>query len=270
MKLKGVTLVFWLLSTLTFAQAVVPSTPSNKGKLYVFWGWNRTAYSKSDIRFNGNNYDFTLRNVKSIDKKTKFDLNTYFNPSKATIPQYNFRVGYFINSKYNVSIGVDHMKYVVRDLQDVKISGYIHSGSEYDGLYKGESIQIKEGFLAFEHTDGLNYINLEFRRFEEIIKHKIIRLNITAGIGGGVLLPKSDVTLLNQRRNDEFHLAGYGMGAILGINIPIWKYFFLQSEFKEGFIHLPDIRTTQFSSDKAHQSFFFSQWNLVFGASFPL
>ena len=144
MKLKGVTLVFWLLSTFTFAQAVVPSTPSNKGKLYVFWGWNRTAYSKSDIRFNGNNYDFTLRNVKSIDKKTKFDLNTYFNPSKATIPQYNFRVGYFINSKYNVSIGVDHMKYVVRDLQDVKISGYIHSGSEYDGLYKGESIQIKE------------------------------------------------------------------------------------------------------------------------------
>lgn len=132
-----------------------------------------------------------------------------------------------------MSIGVDHMKYVVRDLQDVKISGYIHSGSEYDGLYKGESIQIKEGFLAFEHTDGLNYINLEFRRFEEIIKHKIIRLNITAGIGGGVLLPKSDVTLLNQRRNDEFHLAGYGFGAILGINIPIWKYFFSNPNSKK-------------------------------------
>ena len=270
MKCTAGILIFMFLAYSGFAQAVVPSTKSNKGKLFIFWGWNRSAYSKSDISFNSNNYDFTLKKVRSIDKKTKFNLNTYFNPTKATIPQYNFRIGYFIHPKYSISIGVDHMKYVVKDLQNVKISGYIQSGSEYDGQYGGESIQIKEGFLAFEHTDGLNYINLEFRRFEEIIKDKFIKLNLTAGIGGGVLLPKSDVTLLNQMRNDEFHLAGYGIGAVLGINIPIWKYFCIQSEFKEGFINLPDIRTTQFSTDKAHQSFFFSQWNLLFGASFPL
>jgi len=40
----------------------------NKGKAYFYWGGNRTKYSKSDIQFEGKNYNFTLQDVNAKDK----------------------------------------------------------------------------------------------------------------------------------------------------------------------------------------------------------
>jgi hypothetical protein len=53
------------------------------------------------------------------------------------------------------------MKYVMRNYQDVTINGQINVGSGYDGSYSGETINLKPNFLQFEHTDGLNYENIE-------------------------------------------------------------------------------------------------------------
>ncbi len=47
----------------------------------------------------------------------------YINPMEMTIPQTNFKLGYFINDHYNISIGVDHMKYVMTQDQKTAISG---------------------------------------------------------------------------------------------------------------------------------------------------
>ncbi len=38
---------------------------TNKGKFFVYWGWNWASYSNSDIRFKGADYDFTLSNVRA-------------------------------------------------------------------------------------------------------------------------------------------------------------------------------------------------------------
>ena len=38
-------------------------TAHNKGKFFVYWGGNRETFTKSDIRFYGEGYDFTLQNV---------------------------------------------------------------------------------------------------------------------------------------------------------------------------------------------------------------
>jgi hypothetical protein len=75
---------------------------------------------------------------------------------------------------------------------------------------------------------------------------------------------------MNNARYDEFHLAGYGIGAVLSLNMTFFKYFFIQSEWKGGFIHMPDIRTTMHKEDRASQHFFFSQYNMVFGANFRI
>lgn len=238
------------------------------GSFYVYWGWNNGWFSNSDITFSGDDYNFTLNKVVANDRQSKFNVNTYFNPTTITIPQYNFRIGYFINDHYNISFGVDHMKYVVQANQTVKISGNIDgTGTVYDGTYSNDDIVITEDFLMFEHTDGLNYPNIEFRRFDEIINLNKVRIGITEGIGVGALYPKTNTTLLNNDRYDEFHLAGYGLSAVVGLNVTFFKYFFVQSEFKGGFISMPDIRTTMSKTDKASQSFFFTQLNIVFGAT---
>ena len=71
-----------------------------KGSSYAYWGWNRSCYTNSDITFTGRNYDFTLENVIANDRQSKFDFETYFSPTKLTIPQYNFRFGYFLGLKF--------------------------------------------------------------------------------------------------------------------------------------------------------------------------
>jgi len=261
--------VVLLFSICGFSQNQVNSQAYNrKGSVYIYWGWNFGWFSNSDITFTGNNYDFTLSEVVANDRQSPFDLKTYFGPTTITIPQYNFRIGYFINDHYNISFGIDHMKYVMQANQNVKISGRIDgTGTQYDGVYSDDEITLSEDFLMFEHTDGLNYPNFEFRRFDEIISLNKIRIGLTEGLGAGILYPKTNTTLLNNDRYDEFHLAGYGISAVVGLNVTFFKYFFIQSEFKGGFIGMPDIRTTMYESDKASQNFFFTQLNIVFGAT---
>jgi hypothetical protein len=242
----------------------------NKGKFFAYWGWSREWFSTSDIHFKGADYNFTLNNVSARDKPNKIGYDPYLKLGEMTIPQFNFRIGYFINSHYNISIGVDHMKYVVIQHQTTQITGSIaNSNTIYDGIYNHENIEITDGFLLFEHTNGLNYINSEIRRQDKVTSiSKNIAINFTEGLGLGALYPKTNTTLLNKQRYDEFHLAGYGVHALVGFNIQFFNFFFLQSEFKGGYINMPDIRTTLSSQDSASQHFFFTQFNWVFGAKF--
>lgn len=243
---------------------------NNKGKVFVSWGWNRGAFTHSDIHFKGNDYNFTLKDVVAKDRQSGFSLR-YFNPTKITIPQYNFRIGYYFNSKYSISFGFDHMKYVMQQDQVVKINGSIAgTGTDYDGTYNNAPIQLTPEFLRFEHTNGLNYLNLELRRMDNIfdqraLKIKNIDINVIEGVGAGVLYPKSDVTLMNYARNDQWHIAGYGVDLVTGLNVTFFKHFFIQGEVKGGYINMPDILTTNFTDDRASQHFFFAQGNVNFG-----
>ena len=64
-------LTFCVFSQYTFSQETVENpekyTSNNKGKFYIFWGGNRESYSRSDIRFKGADYDFTIHNVGAHD-----------------------------------------------------------------------------------------------------------------------------------------------------------------------------------------------------------
>lgn len=245
--------------------------PNKKGSFYIYWGWNRDAYTKSNITFWGKSYDFKLDNVIANDRQSLYRSNLYLNPSTMTIPQYNLRLGYYFKDKYEISIGADHMKYVMKAFQTVNMNGNIeNSGTPYDGVYDNKAMVMDTSFLRFEHTDGLNYLNAEVRRTDAWINVKYFNLSTTYGAGAGVLVPRTNTTLLGNRRHDEFHLAGYGLGVVGGLKLSFFKYFFIQSEAKYGFIHMPDIRTTYDPADRAKQHFFFMQYNIVFGAQFQL
>lgn len=250
----------------------VQAQSHKKGEVYLYWGWNRSAYTNSDIHFSGEDYAFTLYDVIAKDRQSPFSFKTYFKPSSITIPQYNFRIGYFLNENYDISIGADHMKYVMKNYQEVRISGEIqNSGTPFDGIYSNDTtINLVPEFLLFEHTDGLNYENIEIRRTDYLYKSEKFRIESRFGAGIGILVPRTNTTLLNNERYDEFHLAGYGLGAIAGIHFSFFKYFFLQFEGKAGMIHMPDIRTTMSKNDRASQAFLFGQYNGVFGFSYPL
>ena len=251
-------------------------TAHNKGKFYLYWGGNRAHYSKSDITFKGDDHNFTLQNVSAHDKPKGMHID-YLNPVRMTIPQTNFRLGYFLTDKYSISFGVDHMKYVMTQFQNTTITGDINTtDSPFNGNYNNTPIEMTPDFLMFEHTDGLNFINVELSRVDDIGKYIFnwdtdkIQINVTEGLGIGALYPKTNTTLLGKKRYDEFHVSGYGLSAKAGLNITFLKYFFIQSELKGGYINMQDIRTTQNTSDSASQDFFFLQTNLVVGGIFRL
>lgn len=107
--------------------------------------------------------------------------------------------------------------------------------------------------------------NIEFRRNDNLLTIGNARVTLIEGIGADLLVPRTNTRLLDNQRYDEFHLAGYGFSALVGVHVTIYKSFFIQSEFKGGYINMPDIRTTLSERDKASQHFFFSQWNILFG-----
>lgn len=274
-------LLIIVLSVLSqFISAQEPVTPEkftkhNKGKLYFFWGGNRESYSKSDIHFKGDDYDFTLYDVVANDKPKGWHID-YFNPARITIPQTNLRIGYFINDHYNISIGVDHMKYVMEQNRAVDINGFYPNEGTYGESLPNNQVLLTEEFLTFEHTDGLNYINTEFSRVDDISKlFKInntdkFQINLTEGVGVGLLYPKTNAKLLGKERHDDFHVSGYGFAAKVGLNFTFFKYFFIQTELKGGFIDMNKIRTTNDASDSASQEFFFLQRIIALGGIFKI
>ena len=132
-------------------------------------------------------------------------------------------------------------------------------------------------FLTFEHTDGLNYINTEISRVDDISSKLFkswnsdkVQINVTEGLGAGILLPKTNTRLLGKDRYDEFHVSGYGISAKVGLNFTFFKHFFIQTELKGGYIDMNNIRTTQNKADKAEQNFWFLQRIITVGGIFKL
>lgn len=250
-------------------------TAHNKGKFFVSWGGNRESYTTSDVNFRGKDYNFSLDNMTAHDKPKGWHVD-YINPARMTIPQTNFRMGYFINDHYSIAIGVDHMKYVMTQNQTVNVTGNIVIGSEFDGVYNNTPTVMTEKFLMYEHTDGLNYVNTEFSRHDDISSlFKIrntdkIQVNLTEGVGVGLLYPKTNTSLLGKERHDDFHVSGYGTSLKAGLNVTFFKHFYIQGELKGGYINMQDIRTTQSTEDSASQDFFFFQRLIAFGGIFKI
>lgn len=261
----------------TFGQDVtdIKYTSTNKGKFFVYWGGNRETYSKSDITFTGEDYNFTLENVPAHDKPKGWHID-YFNPTRMTIPQTNFKLGYFISDHYNISIGVDHMKYVMHQNVPVTISGSYPNAGNYGETLPNSQVLLTEEFLTFEHTDGLNYINTDIARFDDITKFLHLpntdkfQVNTVVGAGFGLLYPKTNAKVFDKPRHDDFHVSGWGTGVKAGLNFTFFKHFFIQTELKGGYINMQDIRTTGNTNDKASQDFLFLQKIIVIGGIFRI
>jgi hypothetical protein len=235
------------------------------------WGWNNETYAKSDIHFTGKDHDFTLWAVNAKDTQKTLTpatlFNTYLNPGKITIPQTNFRLAYQYSADTAVALNLDHMKYVVSDGQTVAASGrYLNT------IYpsQGGTQYLSPAFMHYEHTDGLNVLTVEYeKRYPlDLLGHGIKTRAFVLG-GVGVVIPKSNVTLnmLNQPRNDRFHLAGTSVDVGTGLEFDFLTDFYARTSCKMGQVNLPDVVTSA-RQDKASQTIRFKETSLTVGMRF--
>ena len=234
-----------------------------KGHYFLSWGYNVSSYSTSDIRLQGDNYDYTLSDVIAEDRPTDMSITYLIEP---TIPQWNFKLEYFIDNRQSISFNSDHMKYVVNRPQIAKINGLDHQGN----AHANDMVELDD-FLHFEHTDGLNYWNIGYNFFYPfwVNTKKEHALSIFSGVAAGVMIPRTNVTLVGHSdRKDAFIIAGYGVNIQAGLNFDFFEKYFIRYELKKGYIDMPWVTTSPNSSDKADHSFTFLEHALTAGYKF--
>ncbi len=251
---------------------------SRKGDWFFYYGYNFSWYNKSDINFKGPGYDFTLKDVKAHDRPSKLSWD-YLNPGQITTPQVNIHFGYYIKDNYSISLGWDHMKYVMDIPQTVKIQGYINPTisnpaiptGKFAGVYNGESITVPEEMLSYEHTDGFNYVSAEIQRYDDLWspRNQTTSLTLETGLGIGTVIPRSDVHLFGVGQNNYWNFAGYGFSAKAGLKFYITKGFFIQNSTKVGWTNLTHVHTTGRNElDRASQKISFLENYTVLGVQF--
>ena len=254
--------------------AQLPPVSAHKGNIFLYWGYNRSGYSWSDIHFKGPGYDLTMRHVRAKDRPIPFDPELYFDPRTLTLPQYNYRLGWFFQNRWSFSIGMDHMKYVVVQGQRVRMDGFVDTSRSvpHAAAEGAHEVILDPGLLTYEHSDGLNLLSLDVDHYDALWQSKNGRhaLWIFEGVHAGPVIPRTDVRLFGEGVNNDFHLAGYGVGAQTGFHLEFFRHGFLRVIGKAGWIDLPSVLTTGRADDRASQHFWFWQYAAMVGGQFKL
>jgi hypothetical protein len=251
---------------------VAQQSIKQKGELFFYWGYNRSAFTSSDMHFQGDNYDFILSDVKASDRPSKVEIDPYLHIGKFTIPQYNYRLGYFLSGRISVSLGMDHMKYVMDLGQKVTISGFINTEDKYQGAFSNQEILIGNRFVYLEHSDGLNYASAELDYWLPVWQSNNEKFDVQfmAGAGLGLCIPKTVAVVMDEQLDNRFHVAGWGISSKAGFRTTFFTHFFYEISAKTGYVWLPNVLTTELGSAKVDHHFGWFQVYGAFGISLPL
>lgn len=247
---------FTTLSIFTFSISFAQKKDKLFNGMYVQWGYNTEWYTKSTIHFkmaNGN--DFKLHKALAHDKP---DMDAIWKePLEVSIPQYNYRLGFYLNKKHTraIEVNFDHIKYVVTDGQNVHITGKI------DGInVNGDSVLNSATFLHLEHTDGGNLLHINYVEQKTLFttaNNGRPLLNLIWKAGAGINIPRTDFTYRGDRLNNKFHIAGYNVSAEGGARFYPLKRLFIEGTAKTGYVKYLNAlaNTTSLKGSRVRHSF---------------
>ncbi len=240
-----------------------------KGTFFLRYGWNRSWYTKSDLSVWGPGYAFTVKNAVGKDAPAKFSFSKYFSPKTWSIPQFSTKLGYYFADNWAVSIGWDHMKYVLEE-GTYRFSAYVVSTvyKDWAGVYDDTPVETEYEYFHYENSDGLNYARVEIHRADQWWRQKkgIIAFNTLFGISTGMVITRNDFGIGELPHKNRFAVSGWGLSAHLGIRIDFINFIFLQYNFGGGLIHLPKVNTYDDEPHYARQVFLYGEMDFAFGA----
>jgi hypothetical protein len=224
--------------------------------MYIQWGYNREWYTKSNIHIKlSNGSDFIMHNVVASDKPNFESVFQY--PGDISIPQYNYRIGFYLNRNKTkaVELNFDHAKYVVDDYQKVHVTGVIEGNP-----VNGDSILNPVNNLHLEHTDGANWVHINYVQQKTILStqsNKRPIVNLIGKIGAGINIPRTDFTWRNDRFNNNFHIAGYNISIEGGARYYFAKRWFLEATAKTGYVRYVNAlaNTTELKNNRVKHDF---------------
>lgn len=216
----------WLLVLVTHV-AGVQQAAAQPRQFFFSWGYNGDRYANTDLRFTqpSLNNDFTLVNVQARDSKawTRLFRHSLF------VPQYSLRLGFFVNEKWGLEVALDHIKWIVRQDQTVRMIGTMN------GLPVDTQITLTPDVLRYQLNNGANPIFFNLVRRVRLAGElgRTGYVAFLAKAGGGFAVPHTENALFdipNDRGFQPFH--GWGGDAGAAVRAHFFKAVYFEFEEK--------------------------------------
>lgn len=245
------------------ANSSIAQKKERKGEFYFSWGYNKEWYTHSTVRVMqpelGN--DYKLMSVRAHDHPG-WDEGLLTLP--LTIPQYNYRIGYFFNKKKNLGfeINFDHTKYIIAD-QDVRIKGKINN-KDIDSTIRFNEANGFEYFL----NNGANFLlfNLVKRWNYTSSRNQNFKLDGLGKVGIGPVIPHVQNTFFGKDNDPRFQFGGWNVGLEYALRATFYKAVYLEFASKVDYASYSGLDVYK---GKARQMFGTYEMILNLGITFP-
>lgn len=251
---------------------------NNKGAIYGSFGYNRSAYSKTNAHFEGSGYNYNLKYSKAHDNQSKLGSGDYLNFTS----QFNIKLGYYYMKEWSICLSFDHMKYYYSNNNNVSLTGFVSMdattvdfgdgqiiGSGYNGNLPVVTLDDK---FSYQTTKGFNFVHADLDRTKKLLssgKRDVIVLTGSYGIGLGALLTTIDFNYAGSKTTDMYSFSGYGLAVNGGLRLEFYKRVYLYSTFSTGFQHQVHVKT-RMSDPTAYSSQFYGFSQIEAGVGFLL
>lgn len=197
-------------------------------EFFVSWGYNGNRYTRSDLHISQPSLgsDFTFVGVRARDSKGWTDLLKHPDP---TVPQYNVRAGVFFNEKWGLEVAFDHVKWIVRQDQTVRMTGTLN------GATVDTQVTLAPDVLMYQLNNGANPIFLNLVRRVRLRGEpgRTGSIFLLAKAGGGFAIPHTENVLFGEPNGKGFQpFHGWNLDAGVAVRVHLLKRLYGELEEK--------------------------------------
>ncbi len=265
--IKNSVTLFLLISISSNSIVAQNKTATNKRKkeFYFSWGYNKEWYTNSKVKINqpslGNNYDFV--GVVGHDHP---GWNEALLTKAISIPQYNYRLGLFINKEKDlaVEINFDHTKFIFADGQNVHVKGKLNNRQVDTTINFSEA----NGFYYYLNN-GANFFlfNLVKRKQLYLSKNEKVKIDFLGKAGIGPVVPHVQNSFFGEANNPHFQFGGWNIGTEAALRATFFKYAYIEFCNKLDYARYSNL---QIYEGTAKQAFGTYEMILNLGITFPV
>ncbi len=229
-------------------KAQTATKPYRHGEFYFSWGYNTEAYTKSNIKIDqpqlGNKYSYT--DVQGHDHRG-WDEGLF---SKAlTIPQYNYRIGYFFGNKRDLGIELnfDHTKFIFPD-------GPAHIKGTINGKAVDSTVNFtRDNGFYYYLNNGANFLllNITKRWHWKTNKRENIKLDAIAKFGIGPVIPHVDNSFFGKANDADFQFGGWNTGLEGAFRSTFFKHIYLELAGKLDYARYSNLKIYEGTAKQA-------------------
>ena len=250
--------------TLLFSLIIVMHTngQTRKKEFYFSWGYNTEWFTKSAIKVSqpalGSKYQ--LNNIQGHDLPG-WNSNLFKKP--LTIPQYNYRMGLFINRKKGlaVEINFDHTKFIFAE-QAAHITGTINN-RQVDTAVNFNAVTQSYYYL----NNGANFLLFNIVKRWHWYHTKKIKLDLLGKVGIGPVIPHVQNAFFGQPNDKGFQFGGWNIGIEGTVRATFYNLVFLEYCNKLDYARYSNLKVYQ---GRAKHAFGTYEMILNLGFRFPV